>query len=45
MYFNEKENWLLFLQLTDPEISRIFKILTPKNKQECREIRKSFEKR
>lgn len=42
VYTIGKENWLLSLQLADPEISRIFKILKPENDQESRDIRKNY---
>lgn len=42
IYSIEKENWILSLQLADPEISRITKILKPDDDQECRDIRKNY---
>lgn len=36
------DNWLLTLQLTDPDISRIVKILKPETDEEARDIRKSY---
>lgn len=42
IYHIEKVNWLLSLQIADPEISRIIKILKPEDDKECRDIRKNY---
>lgn len=38
----EKENWLLTLQLADPDIARIHKILKPEGDPECKDIKKNY---
>lgn len=42
VYHIEKENYLLSLQIADPEISHILKILKPEDDQECRGIRENY---
>lgn len=42
VYSIEKENWLLSLQIADPDVSRILKILKPEDDHECRDVRKHF---
>lgn len=42
VYSIEKENWFLSLQIADPEISQILKILKPEDSQECREIKQNY---
>lgn len=42
VYSIETDNWLLILQMTDPDISRIYKILKPESDEEAKEIRKNY---
>lgn len=42
VYNIERENWLLTLQLADPDISRIHKILKPEDDADCKDIRKNY---
>lgn len=42
VYNIEKENWLLTLQIADPDISRIHRTLKPEDDKECRDIRKNY---
>ncbi|CAK1603777.1 unnamed protein product [Parnassius mnemosyne] len=42
VYNIEKENWLLTLQIADPDISRILKVLKPGDDQECKDIRRNY---
>lgn len=42
IYNITKENWLLSLQLADPEICRIHKVLKPQDDQESKDIRKNY---
>lgn len=42
IYTIEKPNWLLTLQIADPEISRIHNILKPEGNLECKDIRQNY---
>ncbi|CAH2084639.1 unnamed protein product [Euphydryas editha] len=42
VYNIETSNWLLTLQMTDPDISRIFKILKPESNEETKDIKKNY---
>nr|XP_053601985.1 uncharacterized protein LOC128670385 [Plodia interpunctella] len=42
VYSIEKQNWLLTLQLADPDISRIHNILKPEDDMECKDIRNNY---
>lgn len=42
VYNIEKEHWLLSLQMADPDISRIVKILKPNTDEEVKDIKKHF---
>lgn len=42
VYNIEKENWLLTLQMTDPDISRIVKILRPDADEEVKDIKLNY---
>lgn len=42
IYHIQKENWLLTLQMSDPDIIRIVKILKPNNDEESKDIKKNF---
>lgn len=42
VYSIETDNWFLTLQMTDPDISRIYKILKPESDEEAKEIRKNY---
>lgn len=42
VYNIEKEHWFLSLQMADPDVSRILKILRPNNNEEIKDIKKHF---
>lgn len=42
VYHIEKDNWLLTLQMMDPDISRIVKILKPENDEESKDIKNNY---
>ncbi|XP_075990295.1 uncharacterized protein LOC142985939 [Anticarsia gemmatalis] len=42
VYHIEKDNWLLTLQIADPDIARIHKILKPDDDPECKDIRQNY---
>lgn len=42
VYNIETDDWLLTLQMTDPDIARIIKILKPETDNEARDIRKNY---
>lgn len=42
VYNIETDNWLLTLQMTDPDIARITKILKPETDEEAKDIRKNY---
>lgn len=42
IYRIDTENWLLTLQIADPDISRILKVLKPSDDEESRDIRKNY---
>lgn len=42
VYSIETDSWLLTLQITDPDISRIYKILKPESDEEAKDIRKKY---
>lgn len=42
IYNIEQDNWLLTLQLADPDIARVFKILKPEEDEECKDIKKNY---
>lgn len=42
VYNINTENWLLTLQMSDPDIARIIKVLKPENDEESRDIKKNF---
>lgn len=42
VYHIEADKWLLTLQMTDPDISRIAKILRPENTEESKDIKKNY---
>lgn len=42
VYSIDTDNWLLTLQMSDPEISRIYKILKPESDEEAKDIRRNY---
>lgn len=42
VYNIDTENWLLTLQMADPDIARIFKTLKPEIDEECKEIKQNY---
>lgn len=42
VYHITQDDWLLTLQMSDPDVSRIVKILKPENDEEIKDIRKNF---
>jgi transposase InsO family protein len=42
VYNISKENWLLTLQIADPDISRIYKILKPETNDEIKDIKENY---
>lgn len=42
VYTIEKQNWLLSLQIADPDISRIHNILKPEDDIACKDIKKNY---
>lgn len=42
IYTISQDSWLLTLQLADPDISRIYKILKPEEDEECKDIRQNY---
>lgn len=42
VYNIDTEPWLLTLQVSDPDIARIMKVLKPENDEESKDIRKNF---